>query len=138
GQELPIVARSKLGAVDDLVDGRDGGNEQTACERSAKQFGLGFGACKCLDQQFEALVLGQRLLPTDQQLGIGQPVFVARCLVAKTLGTDPLHQPAREWADSRSKQVEYADIAILRWPDQADGQGPNPHAAGETLELLGV
>src|SRR5207248_1582967 len=120
------------GAVDDLIGRRDGGNEQTACERSAKQLHLGFRARKRLDQQFEALILGKRLLPTDQQLGVGKPVFVARRLVAKTLGPDPLHQPACEWADSRPKQVEYADIAVLRWPDQADGQGPNPHAAGET------
>src|SRR5262249_18143457 len=27
-------------------------------------------------------------------------------------------------------------IAVLRWPDQADGRGPNPHPAGETLKLL--
>src|SRR6266478_2309092 len=93
-QWLPIVAGGKLRTVDNLSNGGNRGDEQAACERRAKQFGFGFGSGECLHDQFESFVLGDRLLPGEQQFSVRQPVLVACGLVTEALLVYPLHQPA--------------------------------------------
>jgi hypothetical protein len=135
---LEVVARLELIAVDDFLDGGDRSEQEPLFDGEAQQFRLGVAGGEGRDDFAHAIVFLERLRAADQHLPVGDPVLVARRLVAPSLLAQVVHQLAREDAERGAEQEGAGDPSVLGRPQKLHLDLADLDAARDALDLVRI
>lgn len=134
----PEVSSCEVLRLDKVAAVAEGDYKQALVEGGDKKLGLSLRPRESLDRLHDRIMgFDRRGLPNYFR-AVGDPVFLANCVVRETLFVHPVKEARRGVADRFAKEESQVDEPIETFVDEADAERPNRHAAAGSRHWRGA